>query len=81
MTNSLCRVAAAAVAAVVLAALTVPSSAQPLRERAHERAHGAAICVAPGKLTCAPARYAQAGDACACKDTFGHLKRGRVAWK
>lgn len=68
---------AAAVAAAAVVAMVVPSSAQPARERAH----GAAICVAPGKLTCAPARYAQAGDACACKDMFGNLKRGRVAWK
>ncbi len=73
--------AAIAVAAVAVVAMITPSSAQPLRERAQGRAHGAAICVAPGKITCAPARYAQAGDACACKDMFGNLKRGRVAWK
>lgn len=75
--RTFCHVAIAAVTAAVVVALTAPSSAQPRRERAH----GAAICVAPGKITCAPARYAQAGDACACKDMFGNLKRGRVAWK
>lgn len=69
--------AAVAVAVVAVVAMITPSAAQPLRERAH----GAAICVAPGKITCTPARYAQAGDACACKDMFGNLKRGRVAWK
>ncbi|MGN6460045.1 MAG: hypothetical protein ACTHLY_02460 [Pseudolabrys sp.] len=71
------RVAIAAVTATAVVVLTAPVSAQPLRERAH----GAAICVAPGKITCAPARYAQAGDPCARKDMFGRLVRGRVAWK
>lgn len=81
MTKFVRSPAATAVAAAAIVAMTVlmtvPSSAQPLRERAH----GAAVCVAPGKVTCAPARYAQAGDACACKDMFGKLVRGRVAWK
>lgn len=71
------RVAIAAVTATAVVVLTAPASAQPLRERAH----GAAICVAPGKITCAPSRYAQAGDPCACKDMFGRLVRGRIAWK
>lgn len=65
------------------AAVAVLFAAQPAAAQSNamkQRAHGPAICVAAG-TTCAPARYAQAGDACACKDLFGTLRRGRVAWK
>lgn len=72
------RVAIVLTVAAALSAGALPAAAQSAA--AKPRAHGAAICVAQG-LTCAPARYAQAGDACACKDLFGSLKRGRVAWK
>jgi len=72
------RLIRSAAAVAVLLAAVPPAAAQSIAMK--QRAHGPAICVAPG-TTCAPARYAQAGDACACKDLFGALKRGRVVWK